>query len=510
MNAHRNNRRPLAEEVLRLFALGLICALPQLSSAEDFAGQPEVRLRVAIVGAVAGEPAVYEMPLGASVADAFRRAGGLSDTATGQFRLLRGSGVRQLVQSSDVAMELRDGDAVAAIDRLRATSPERTVVLICPNKRPIVSRLPASEINIDGLCVRRQLADRKSVTIIPSPLTGEVPDGVFIGLRSIDEGFWQTLASHLPVKPIAAPASFSTENPAVEIQQELPSRPQVREITVEPLSIPTPRSADSDLTIIEEPLSLPTLGPSGDEASSMEIKAESTLAVSEVVRIPESIFDAADTPIEMSTNGSNSMAATNVVTAIAPPVDVTYSGSGPTLAMVDRSSQTAAVSEPRVLENTTASNAMTLAQVDTAAGLPANANAATAIIPAGLIGLAVGVVLVVGGGYVVAQSLSAPIHEPASLSQPTSSETSINDQAVIQEDAPVSMPLTIVGRAVALGKLRIDAAHSEPSGPHFAIRSETEASSGESRTSRVRGRRPTISSNDILGRALAVMEQERS
>lgn len=493
MNARDAHRSQTNRLLPALALLTLWCSPSAPIHAQNATSEKPRPIVVAIVGAIQAEPAVYELAVGSTVEDAIRRVGGLRADATGQVAVLRGQGVRQLFQDTNRSLMLQDGDAIRFNSSMKQEGSDRSIVLLSRYGRPIVSRLPLLDLTGPALAAKLGVSNPRQIQTIPPVSQSDIVDGVFVIADTIDQGFWQWLASSLPPIPRAATVSYAnapmTVSPAPVVVAPT-HRPQAVDIS-EAIGDMT----SSDLTELTEPAPLPPLG----EAEDRNFASIATVTPRQPVttRVPESIFGY----VESGTSAAPSASLTESPHIAEPPVDVTET-SGPMVAglgSLESFNETAPESFSSTAF-TTPAPAPTLASKNSAAAGAIGADSF------GLIAMAAGVVLVVGGVYLLFQTSSSDASSSMLEAGDAGSRNGagdVVDAAIVQEEAVIEMPASIQGQAVALGKIRIDAAHDGPSGPHFGpgARSQT--------------RRRTVANastgrGDVLGRVLAAMDQERS
>lgn len=478
-------------------------------------------LVVAIAGAINGTPAAYELPAGSTVAQAVERAGGAHDSASGRFRLFRGS----LFEDSEQSLPLLDGDTLIVLSSRRFQSEHPTIVLTAPGARPLVLSIPSFDATLAS--IRSKLPEHLAgaVTVLNSRSMAPLDDGTIVAINQTDPNFWARMAGALPVVPYKVPEAIAVAPEPVEVT--FVPAPSARVAANVPAAIsrfPAP-------SIVQEsnspsPPKLPSIEPSVQVSSDGQPLQPDTMLALNPTPAPDRILvpvlpklrpktDNTETSLQNSPRPRHPRVIS--VEPIAVQTTTVTKTAAATREQMLRAE--AANSGSQSIQPISAPSRLEIKQTIPAQPNPFDPSTSAAAIEASpseatsnqsdslvFVGLSAAIAFIVSGIYLVVQTRHP---DPGLVSRSDDIESDsvhdITDLPVMRENAPIEMPMSIVGRTVALGHLRIDAAHEQPSGPHFARTSETRA-----RGSRTSNAGSSISESDVFGRALAAMERERT
>lgn len=496
----------------------------------------------AICGLVNGEPGVYEIGPNAVVRDLIAAAGGATDAAMSRFVLYTNG---TMYDGDNFDIPVQDGDVVVLQRFGGPRKATRTLVLVSPAGRPIVAEVAANEASLKQVAEKLPVDVAHSARLIWPGNSSPLRNGSIIQVAAVNGPYWKELAARLPViRPaadVAANAPAEVVAPRLEIAEvnsvpallapappHIAMSPQTTTGLVAPrlpvevmteASVPNPVS-DPQLAVPVLP-GTPGPGPSVLGPIAITVEQQPPMAPPNTLRQPASESRLVETQTAMSPyaevpliSGPAGEGNRSTMTATEPTVEATVlPGARPpttelpamhAIELTEPIKQLAEVPNEVTLMSQTVISTEPTTSVDPAQPDPSvivetpDQSQSTGF----LIGSAV-LSLVIAGVYMVMHRGDPVANQvgPEDLAASSDGPTSMSDMPVIKEATTPSEPLSIAGRVVALGHLRIDAAHDQPSGPHFGPASRRSQRRSEVDVSRLKG--------DVLGRALAIMDQER-
>lgn len=479
-------------------------------------------LVVAIAGAINGTPAAYELPAGSTVAHAMERVGGAHDSASGRFRLFRGS----LFEDSEQSLSLLDGDTLIVLSSRQLQPEHPTIVLTAPGARPLVLSIPSFDATLAS--IRSKLPEHLAgaVTVLNSRSVAPLDDGTIVAINQTDPNFWARMAGALPVVPYKVPETIAVAPEPVEVTfVPAPSAQVAANVPVAISPFPAPSIAQESTSLA--PPQLPRIEPSGQLGSDEQFPRTDAMLALNPTPAPERVLVPVLPKLRPQTDTGETLPLQNAPQQSRPRVISVEPIAVQTTTVTKTASATrelmlraeAANSDSQSIQPISAPSRLEIKQAiptqpnpfdpsTSAAAIEASPSKSTSNSTGSLVfvGLSAAIAFIVSGIYLVIQTRHT---EPqlASRSNDVESDSfhDITDLPVMRENAPIEMPMSIAGRTVALGHIRIDAAHEQPSGPHFARTSET-----RTRGSRTSNAGSSISESDVFGRALAAMERERT